>query len=114
MPDDYGVEGIFWLNALIDDERPVYSDDILPPTISQEIMNHIRQMPFLAPDASGKSVQAVPGKRRCTDGKPAQAGPGHGTAAMPSKGIHCGQSEKTRPVVLVSLDWLRLGIRPSG
>ena len=33
---------------------------------------------------------------------------------MTSKIIHCGQSAKTRPVVLVSLDWLRSGDPPFG
>lgn len=76
MPDDYGVEGILRLNALIDDERPVYSDDILPPTIRQEIMNHMRQMPFLAPDASGKSVRPFRASDAAQDGKAGTGRPG--------------------------------------
>ena len=57
IPDDYDVNHILWLNNLIDNERPLYSDDILPPEIRQKIMNHAHNLPFLAPEDSGKSVR---------------------------------------------------------
>ena len=76
MPDDHDVRGILWINALIDDERPVYSNDALILTIRQRIRDHIRQMPFLAPDASGKSVRPYRASDAAQDGKASTGRPG--------------------------------------
>ena len=47
LPEE-DTEGILWINQLIDDQRPMYSDTTLPVMLRKDIRDHMRQLSTLS------------------------------------------------------------------